>query len=421
VITLDSRFSFGVVHTKNMRDILLVIIQQLILLKGDDYLFGETPLFRILNPFQAYILFLVITGLIWMFAAPKIFKGRVFNANGRIILPFTLLMVVELISCYFPYANSSYHQGRWLFYPEYQFCMFFMAFFIAESNISRVIWKRGMILGYLVFVCTIFIDVFHPMTFSILNYRAAGLGLNPNITAEIIAMYLIMILNWSKPLVADAVMLFIGFLAEFATLSREGIVVYLVVLIMYFYSNRKNYRLLLRFLGTVFVLGFVCIGTIPLTLGHLPMFSIHSDRLAAFLGHNPGSLLTDGNGRVTYAVQAFDTALDKPIFGYGEGYVSTMINEPHNEYLAIWLEQGILGVCLYLWWLWAVLRKGFVEGNHTGVAMTFSIILYGLFNHNILNDKSMVEMVVLATIFPLLKEYQGLHGTGRAQNFDESG
>lgn len=384
------------------RDIIIVIIQQMILMKADDYIFSIKPAVHYLDPFQEYILVFIITAIIWYFVSPRNLRGKVFNLNGQIIMPFVILMIIELISCYNPTANYSYHNGRWLYYPEYQLFMFFMAFLVIELNISRKIWRTGMVIGYLIFIGTVFTDVFRPMTFSILTYRAAGLGLNPNISAEIIIMYLIMILDWSSPSLYDGLFLLVGGVAEFATLSREGLLIYLFLLIVYIYFHRKQVNKLFYTFVPVLVVLIVGVLFAPSLLHHTTMFSINSNRLSAFLGKNT-SYLASGNGRITFAILAFHLALDKPFFGYGLGYVSTLVDQPHNEYLAYFLEQGLVGLGVFIWWLWELLKINFLRRNRVGLLMTLSIVIYGVFSHNIMEQKSLVEMVILATLFPFMQ------------------
>lgn len=381
------------------REGIVLLGQLFILLRLDNYILGTRLEGRPVTPFQSFVLLFLLYAGIWMMTVPRPLKARIINKCAWIIFPIVVLVMLELLSTFNLFANYT-RGGRWLYYPIYQLMIFLMGFLVAEMNFSKTLMRVGMKIALLVFCATVFMDVVHPGTFSTLLYRPAGLGVTPTISSELIIMFLILSLNWNKPVLLDAILYIVAFAAEFATLSRQGIVQYIVVIILYLFFHRKEKgRLLLHVFTPILFLLIAIASILPELMAHTAFFSYSSNRLSAFLGHDTSSFFGKGNGRFDAIRIALNLITQRPILGYGIGYVSTMQLEPHDEYLAEWIELGVLGFVAYLWFLASMLWHNWKNRNSPGIAMSICFIILGVFSHNILEDKTMILMAVYATAF----------------------
>ena len=114
-------------------------------------------------------------------------------------------------------------------------------------------------------------------------------------------------------------------------------------------------------------------------------------------------------GRRFGARQAWQMFLDNPVLGRGTGATSRAIVQegPHNMYLMLMAEQGIVGLALYIALWVALLKRGrwisrWARTSHEsdiGKTMTLLAIffaVYGFFSHNVLEEPH--TMFVLAFV-----------------------
>ena len=86
----------------------------------------------------------------------------------------------------------------------------------------------------------------------------------------------------------------------------------------------------------------------------------------------------------------FQSVLESPIFGYGIGDVQSQLDScyesnnlglkagqynSHNQYFFVWLSAGILGLSLFLYWLYYYLRFAIKSNDWLMLAI---IILYAV-------------------------------------------
>jgi len=142
----------------------------------------------------------------------------------------------------------------------------------------------------------------------------------------------------------------------FTELGRAGQVIFNLSIVFYIiYYNRRNLLSLCTLLVLLFLFQF----------GIYNSTSVYKDRFDAvsnIIKNNGdrGEGKTEDN-RYVFTKETFSRILEKPIFGYGTGSFGTIFeNEvksghyfdkyttPHNQYLYVWFELGILGLVLLL-------------------------------------------------------------------------
>jgi O-antigen ligase len=78
--------------------------------------------------------------------------------------------------------------------------------------------------------------------------------------------------------------------------------------------------------------------------------------------------------RAKDVADAWEATMKKPLLGHGTG-ISGTVYGPHNEYVSLWLEMGVLGLLLFIGtWLWLVLRC-VMTGGQAGYLL-FALLAY---------------------------------------------
>lgn len=132
---------------------------------------------------------------------------------------------------------------------------------------------------------------------------------------------------------------------------------------------RQRWRQSFRALGMLAGLTVIGVVAIGATMGIGGIGAMVSERLASSTGTEYHGVTGDESSNIVRIVEylrVLGEIAQSPIFGYGLGY-SFVIREPmtftlneqwyvHENYLLVWLKQGILGLGIWIWMLVALTR-----------------------------------------------------------------
>lgn len=145
-------------------------------------------------------------------------------------------------------------------------------------------------------------------------------------------------------------------LSIFTERGRAGQVIFNLATVFYIiYYNRKNLVRLVAFLVLLFAFQFTVYKTTKVYKNRLDIVS----NLIINKGDSGDGKLEDI--RYVFVRESISKIFEKPLLGYGTGSFGTIFNEevksghmfnkhttPHNQYLYIWFELGLLGLLLLL-------------------------------------------------------------------------
>ena len=269
--------------------------------------------------------------------------------------------------------------------------------------------KRGWItssiaVAFLFNVAIYWFDLAYPGTVVPLGFpgsnpgRAAGFHLNANEASSALVGTSIALLALS-PMRFRGLVLVALFLGVAATLSRSGII--LSVLLVLFARKRRllDRRQLGMLLSAVPVLAlaFSFFYALMLTLPEVDIENVNGRLLWFATG---GREVDDSaSQRIQVAKAALDMFLESPVLG--QGFAASLrdpIMEPHNMYLMLAAEQGIVGLAVYAAFLYLIVSRGTrlvresgddirrVEQGMALIAMGGFIAIQSLFSHNVLDQ-----------------------------------
>jgi len=165
--------------------------------------------------------------------------------------------------------------------------------------------------------------------------------------------------------------------------SRGPLIAFLGAFFVYFLISSKSswLRKIVISTGTLTILVSIFVIFFPNTIGRFTSFS-----------NDPSSLL-----RAYSAINAWQLFLTNPLVGFGTGSFKVLVNEtiayPHNIFLELGMENGIIVVVLFISFLIYIfisllrLRKSlFTVEEHRIYDISILIFLYGLFNAQFSGD-----------------------------------
>lgn len=102
----------------------------------------------------------------------------------------------------------------------------------------------------------------------------------------------------------------------------------------------------------------------------------------------PSTSVTSVGARVEMARFSLDTALDTPLFGHGTAaypvrakahftdpaWCSVVCVHPHNQFVFFLFEQGLVGLALFLWFVFAIARQAWRENKPHNRALMLAFL-----------------------------------------------
>ncbi len=368
---------------------------------------------------------LTILGLIvYIFANIKIVAKVTLEPNNFLFL--VLCFVIPLYVSLLDYSVFSGNFDVRLLGVRLLLCLLFLATatYCLKNGVSAI----AKPIEYSIFIAFLglLLSIIAPSLFlifaeengakSVTAGRAFGFYLQPNIAAASLCA-LFFALACVKRGIPGILISVTCFLGVALTASRAGFALFVLIFsCIYVYSSdrkflentvRKMPNLLLA--GVISVVGLI--GTVivyeNLDEDSSRKFSA-SKRLTAVLEvgdtNSTSSVTTDSGNRAELARSYFGYIEDNPL-GYGLGATQRMtaegvfVNSPHNQYVIMAFEFGVIGLLFYLVWLLSLLLR-----TKRGISFAFSIslfsflLLYGLVSNTILSNRCIYVALAIYTV-----------------------
>lgn len=380
------------------------------LVKADSFLF-----YKGLLPAAPSVLFVCgsfpLLYSVWLASLSNNRFVLLLHGCRAILLPFWFIVMSGLLGILVR-AGEFPPDLKLLFLSALDFYVFLIGLVIGALTQDRRLWTLIPLLGLAITVITIAFDVTHPYTFTQPDLVGpAGFSQNPNTGALTALLLLTATLDWQSRDISlfDGIVLVLALLAIFLTASRSGILLTTVVTLLYLYRGRTAFIRLKTFgkfavlvVGVTFWLGSSSGSEI---VSRMQTFILNSSKLSDFFDARSSTrTFTDDAtmARVGAARESFNLIAEAPLFGIGTGFVYNMAVGPHNKYLAFWVENGIIGLFFYLWFLFALAWLNHKNKDPKAVVLTLIMVLAGLFSHNLLEDRTLLLLLAIFTAHGVL-------------------
>jgi O-antigen ligase len=281
-------------------------------------------------------------------------------------------------------SDMTWQDVRWRFLATISVLMFLM-----------VLWgpgavrfaRRALVGAVLLGVAVNIYELFAPMTFSTVMGRSAGLYENPNLAGEALVVGMILSVTALQRRYQVPFILLTG-VGVFLTLSRAGIGAWLIAV--------AGIAMVERFRPKDFLLsGFV--GFLLIVLFLIPRWDqllTTWDRSGAMSGDVVERLtwftdpfgVPDGSSweRTYVARRAWDQIADHPFWGSGTGSSLEAYIAPHNQYLSLMLDHGLIGALILPLLILAVTWGARGDIGRVALVFGFAVLVLSLFSDAIL-------------------------------------
>lgn len=339
---------------------------------------------------------LVAMGIaLWYMAPGKI--TLVLTRTSGAIAAFAMIAICALAGSALPEANFT-EGWKYILYPSMDFLVFTAALPLSVVFVSSRNWQVTCGLALCALVGSILIDARYPGTFSFLDTRAAGFGVNPNSGAALSAMLLIGVLDWKRPSLSVATCFWcaVAFVGVFMTLSRSGILVLGIVGMLYvrLCVRRNGLGTLVVLCGLAFSIGGYALVAADAAKKILPMLEASGSRANLFSGQFD-AMDTRDDSRVMLALDHLQMGMERPVFGWGTGLSYVGEEGAHNMFLARWVENGIPGLVAYVLLIGMLYRVGSKYGSRECTTVAAFVTALSFFSHNLLEDKALLLMMAI--------------------------
>lgn len=335
-------------------------------------------------------------GIVLWYIAPVAIL-QVLRGTASAISVFGTIAIIALAGCALPEANFS-EGWKYILYPCMDFLVFVLAVPLSTVFASKTNWHLTCGLALSALVSSILIDARYPGTFSFLDTRAAGFGVNPNCGAALTVMLLIGVLDWRKPQISVTVCFWtaMAFVGVFMTMSRSGILLLGMVGMLYVRQcvRRNGLGTLVVIAGLAASLGGYAVMAGEFARRVLPMFDATGSRANLFSGQFDAMDATE-DSRVQFAMEHLEMALERPLLGWGTGLSYVGEEGSHNMYLSRWVENGLPGLLAYCLLILTMFRIGWVHRSRECTTAVLFFAALSFFSHNLLEDKSLLIMLAI--------------------------
>jgi hypothetical protein len=262
----------------------------------------------------------------------------------------------------------------------------------------------AIIISIAIVALTIIADYIRPGTFSDRSVRSGGLLDNPNASSARILILGALIFYGSQISVLSAGTLVLGGLSIFITQSRGSLFVLLVVLITAS-IYRRSFRLRLPIRGSKITMALVIIvATILFAWGGRIVAGFESwqnkamqERLMIFTN---SSVAIKEDVRLQLVQTYLKSAIQSPLFGYGVGYSQGNDDRkpPHNLYIRLWVDYGLIGLMLFNIMLIVALRLNYHVRCFPAFIFWCSIVGLAVFSHTLIENRGLLLGIGIAVV-----------------------
>jgi O-antigen ligase len=330
----------------------------------------------------------------------------VLKQNAAVLVPFSIVALSALVLSALP--GAFWDEGaKWILLIPYGVCITSAAAIMGRFSTTSSAVKLAALGSLLALATSVWYDTAHPGTFAPIINRPAGFSGNANFSSLVAVVVCAGAINLGsnkyrhmpKAAYSSAVFNLILILLTFSivcmTMSRSGLVVFLVLMGLaiyyrFFRSGLSRSRLAAEVVTTclaaVIALGFAVI------FAQLSSSTQGKSRLTRLLNNQQ---VDDGSTgtRLNAVVEGIELIEDAPLLGHGTGFSRTMSELPHNIYLQQWINNGAVGLLTYLGFLLCAVITFQKRGCRNGVALIIVAAVGGIFSHNILDQRPFLLML----------------------------
>jgi O-antigen ligase len=348
-----------------------------------------------ISPWHIILIFAVAS-------APLFFSREYLTTLRRTPVPYWCCGFV-MVSAIWLLFQGSPSDGAWQEFRTRVLSVFFILTLLCifSSDPAKLWGRRAILAAVLIAVGINVYELFHPLAFSRVLGRSAGLYVNSNQSGAALILGMI----FSIGLLAQRYRLLFALIVSvgvFLTFSR-GAITGLVVAVFTIIAT-----------GVISLRRSLVIGCFGLTVTVFVLMSqwdnlqyeledlgvLNKDvvqRVEGFASIERADSDDSAAVRKEVADGAWEMFADQPIVGHGVAASKEWHYEaaPHNQYLSLMVDHGILGLFILPLLALAAVWRVRGEARQIGLAFTVFILFWGMLSHSILEEFDVLIMFSL--------------------------
>jgi hypothetical protein len=305
-------------------------------------------------------------------------------------------------------SETAWQEVRYRCLAVIQIIAFLMIF--REPGAIRLA-RKALVAAVLFSVSVNIYELFAPMSFSRTMGRSAGLYANPNIAGEALVLGMILSITvlarrYRGPFI------FLAGIGIFVTLSRAAIVMWLISAAGLILTRELRPKDILLS-GTVGLL-LVALVLLPrwdqllLTWERTGVVNVDvQERLEWFT--DPGGVSDFSSWERRYVAQrAWEKIAERPFLGNGTGSSYESYTAPHNQYLSLMIDHGLIGALIVPVLILAVTWGARAGTRQVAIVFGCAILVLSLFTHSLLSAGHSLTLLPLMAAMAATSQHRDI-------------
>lgn len=372
--------------------------------------------FSFILPFLTYY---VMTGILLVWVALTRPQSLIQIATKPLIWIWTLTAIIPALM-YLDSSYGSFAYGAFTNRVVYLSAIGGMSLILLDKDGEKVL-KTAATISLLITIGLNLIDIVFTLPFSRAPGRAAGLWMDPNISAAVLCATLPIAINPLRSTKQGLLLVGLTYLAILVTFSRSGILFGTFLTLVYLFAPNQTGGL-----SASSRISVAAITGILLTVGSILIISIFGVDLQS-LWRIESLLALDASdsssqGRLTRLLWSLERVTEFFWTGRGLGASAYYGTASHNTFVTVVYDYGVGGLLLYLtlvsWGLFQMLRYGWRRALVPGL-LSLNILYYGMFAHTVHTASGMAIPMVIFMLKMLIDPAEPRRGlTKEASGFE---
>jgi len=345
--------------------------------------------------------------------------------NAAVLGPLVLVAMCAMALSILPGTHWD-EGGKWVFLIPYGVCIVYFATLAGQHLITSTALRCSILFSLMLMAYSVWYDTVYPGTFAPITNRAAGFPGNANFAALVAVLLCAGGLHFGhsprschivpyessvqiqRPsirrcrsgrieLLMNVLLLLTTFAIICMTMSRSGIINYSVLVALFLFyrmfcsglsPRQQSLEFILVIVATCAAVSFL------VAFSHFNSSAQGDSRLTRLLNNER---VDDGSAgtRMEALLEGLNLIEAAPLLGHGTGFARTMSELPHNIYIQQWVNNGLVGLVIYLGLLLSAYFTFTYRGSRNGVALIAVAAVGGIFSHNILDQRPFLLLLGL--------------------------
>lgn len=306
------------------------------------------------------------------------------------------ILVVPILLMLF--SDRSFERGAYLSYLAVALVFVVASVLASRAELDRTLSIAAFAIVAVGAALNLYELFFENNVWSIAPGRSAGFYVNPNISAEALIGYglVFLLARSAKFNVADLTLMSLVVVGVFATFSRAGILAGLVLLTAATLIRGQRKRMPRIVLGGV-AISLLAFAFASYVFRNLDLSEDATVRIFSLI--EAGGVGDYREDRGLTALASLELAMENPLVGAGVGASYDMPEGPHNMFLAIMVEYGIVGLIVYIVIIIRlILIARRADRNLSGPVLLYVawLVIFSFTSHNLLGNTATISLMGFA-------------------------